>query len=84
MALFYFHLSDGSDLLLDPEGRQLPANLVGPAAIAEARAIVAADARTGHINLAQRIVVHDASGEVVFGVDFEDAVQVTHDPQHAR
>jgi uncharacterized protein DUF6894 len=84
MAIYYFHLCDGTDILLDPDGRELDSTLVASAATAEARAIIAADAAAGHIDLTHRIEVHDASREVVFCVEFEDAVQVTHGPQRVR
>lgn len=84
IATFYFHLCDGSDLLLDPEGRELSLDLVGPAAMAEARAIVSADVQTGQVDLAQRIEVHDANGQIVYSVEFEDAIHVTHNPERIR
>jgi hypothetical protein len=79
MALYYFHLCDGTDVLLDPDGRDLKADAVVAAALAEARAIVAADARAGHIYLDQKIEVHDADGKIVHHIDFEEAVRVTHE-----
>ena len=78
MATYYFHLIDGVDRLLDPDGRDLASDTVAGAALAEARAIIAADARSGHIYLDQSIEVHDADGKTVHRVTFEDAVQVTH------
>jgi hypothetical protein len=78
MARYYFHLCDGSDLLLDEEGRDLEAGQIAGAALAEARSIIAGDATTGHIYLDQRIEVHDPGGKLVHCLSFEDAVQVTH------
>jgi len=48
MALYFFHLVDGADLLLDPDGREIDPGSVHAAALAEARAMIAADARVGH------------------------------------
>lgn len=79
MAIYYFHLCDGIDILLDPDGRELDGGLVASSALAEARAIIAADAKAGHIFLDQMIEVHDAGGTVVHRVAFEDAVQVTRE-----
>jgi len=79
MAIFYFHLIDGVDRLLDPDGRDLESGTVAGAALAEARAIIAADARSGHIYLNQSIEVQDSDGIVVHRVAFEDAVKVTHE-----
>ncbi|MFL6722332.1 MAG: DUF6894 family protein [Sphingomonas sp.] len=78
MALYYFHLRDGVDVLLDPEGRELDSGNIAEAALTEARAIISADARNGHVFLDQNIDVQDASGAIVHCIAFEDAVQVTH------
>jgi hypothetical protein len=75
---YYFHLCDGVDVLLDPDGRELDARSVEAAALAEARAIIAADAQGGHIHLDQQIEVRDAVGKIVHCISFEDAVTVTH------
>jgi hypothetical protein len=78
MATYYFHLCDGTGMLLDPDGRDLDTHAVASAALTEARAIVAADARSGHVYLDQTIEVHDRAGNIVHRVSFEDAVTVTH------
>lgn len=78
MPIYYFHLCDGADIVLDPEGREVPSNSVEEAAFTEARAIIAADAASGHIHLDQQIEVRDADGRTVCRVEFEDAVTVTH------
>lgn len=84
MALYYFHLCDGQDVLLDPDGRELNKRDIGDAALAEARAIIAADARNGRIFLDQNIEVHDGDGKLVHRINFEDAVQVTHEAVRLR
>jgi len=84
MATYYFHLCDGTDVLLDPDGREIESGSLSAAALNEARAIIAADARSGHIFLDQMIEVHDASGKVVHRVAFEDAVHVTHEAISVR
>jgi hypothetical protein len=76
--MFYFHLCDGTDVLLDPDGRELASEMIPAAALAEARAIIAADARDGHIRLDHDIQVRDAAGDTVHSIAFEDAVRVTH------
>jgi hypothetical protein len=78
MATYYFHLCDGVDVLLDPDGRELPIGCIEAAALTEARAIIAADVRGGHIHLDQEIEVRDTAGKVVHRIAFEDAVMVTH------
>lgn len=84
MATYYFHLCDGADVLLDPDGRELESSSLAAAALAEARAIIAADASSGHIYLDQNIEVHDGSGKIVHRIRFEDAVQVTHEAVSCR
>jgi hypothetical protein len=79
MTTYYFHLCDGTDVLLDPDGRELESGSLAVAALAEARAIIAADAGSGHIYLDQAIEVQDDDGQVVHRIRFEDAVQVTHE-----
>ncbi len=77
MARFYFHLRDGTDVLLDPDGREFSdAVKIPAAALAEARSIVSHDALEGRILLDQHIDVADALGVVVHSVAFHDAVEV--------
>lgn len=76
MTIYFFHLCNGADVLLDPDGRELEVGDVATAAMAEARAIVSADARAGHINLNQRIDVEDAAGVLIHRLAFADAVQI--------
>jgi len=81
MAVYFFHLRNSVHVLLDPDGREIDDAGVAAAALAEARAIVAADARSGSIDLNQKIEVEDSGGEVVHRIEFEDAVQVIHRPE---
>jgi hypothetical protein len=77
MGTYYFHLRDGEDILLDPDGSELSdMAAVVARALAEARAIIAADATSGTIKLNQRLDVQDHLGAVVHSLQFEDAVQV--------
>jgi hypothetical protein len=76
--IYYFHLCDGTDVLLDPEGRSLPdMNAVIALSLVEARAIIGAEALQGKIALEQRIEVEDELGAIVHTLPFEDAVRVT-------
>jgi hypothetical protein len=78
MSMMFFHLRDGVDQLIDPDGIALP----GPEAV-KARAlecafdILAADIREGKLNLNNRIDVEDEGGEVVFSVDFRSLVEIS-------
>ena len=78
MPTYYFHLRNGSDTLLDHEGRKL-LGIESAMAIAllEARSIIGADALDGKIALGQRIDVEDGLGAIVHTLQFEDAVHIT-------
>jgi len=77
MPLYYFHLRNGRDALLDPDGQTLiDMNAIVGTALREARAIIGADALDGKIWLAQHIDVEDACGAIVHRLDFEDAVEI--------
>ena len=75
---YFFHLCDGITKLLDPEGRELEAEDVPAITLGEARAIIAADAKEGHIYLDQRIEVLNGAGELIHRLQFEDALRITH------
>jgi hypothetical protein len=77
MALYYFHLRDGVDVVLDAEGRELPdMDAVAKAALREARGVLSAEMRTGHVDLDQSIDVEDSTGLVVHRLRFADAVTI--------
>ena len=76
MAIYFFHLRNGVDVLLDPDGRNLATTGIPDAALGEARAIISADARAGRIDLDQSIEVQDSTGEVVHRIAFEYAVNI--------
>ena len=81
MKTYFFHLRDGIDVLLDPDGRQL-VDLAAAiaAALIEARSIIGADALLGTIMLEQRIDVEDELGAIVHSLEFEDAVHLIRAP----
>ncbi len=76
MPLYFFHLKDGIDVVLDPEGLQMPAEAVPGAALFQARDCMAGDIRTGRLDLRFRIDVHDEAGEIVHSLPFGDALEV--------
>lgn len=77
MPRYYFHLRDGADVLLDPEGREFDGlDAIAHATLAEARAILCADIRQGAIRLDQMIDVEDGRGRVVHSLSFLDAVTI--------
>jgi len=76
--LYYFHLLDGADILLDPEGLDLEGiKAVERIALKEARTLISHEALSGAIDMDQRIEVRDPSGAVVHLLEFADAVSVS-------
>ena len=77
MPLYYFHLRNGEDILLDEDGRELLSmREIEVAALQEARAIISHDALQGRIDLAYHIDVQDGSGEMLHSLRFGDAVEI--------
>jgi hypothetical protein len=78
VPLYYFHLCNGSDVLLDPEGRELGSlQQVQLATLSEARSVISHDALEGRVDLAYHIDVHDAAGGTVHSLQFCDAVVIS-------
>ena len=75
MPRFFFHLENGSDLLLDPDGLLMPRDAVLSAALRQARDCIAGDVQIGRLDLHYRIDVHDEAGEIIHSLDFRDAVE---------
>jgi uncharacterized protein DUF6894 len=77
MALYFFHLRDGEDMLLDPEGCELPdLGAVAERTMATARSLLSADVLQGRLDLDLRIDVVDAGGAAIHSLDFADAVEI--------
>lgn len=77
MPRYFFHLCDGHETLIDPDGREIPdPSLISHFALQEARAIVSHDALDGRIKLDQHIEVRDSSGLVVHQLQFVDAIKI--------
>jgi hypothetical protein len=78
LALYFFHLCDGRDTLIDPDGREIgDAATIGAIAIKEARAMISQDALGGKIMLEQFIEVRDEGGKLIHRMGFRDAVSVS-------
>ena len=78
VALYYFHLSDGHQALIDPEGREVADfSQIAGMALKEARAMISQDALGGRINLNQYIEVRDDAGKLVHQLAFRDAVRIS-------
>lgn len=78
MALYYFHLVDGRQALIDPDGREVAdSSEISALALHEARAMICQDALAGRIILTQYIEVRDEAGKLVHQLNFADAVTIT-------
>jgi hypothetical protein len=76
MARYFFHLHDGRQTLIDPEGREIEdRSAIGDFALREARAMISQDALGGKIDLRQFIEVRDDSGKLIHQLSFRDAVK---------
>ena len=77
MAVYFFHLCDGRDALLDSEGREIAdVASIADLALKEARAMISQDALGGRIMLNQYIEVRDAGGKLIHQLSFRDAVTI--------
>lgn len=77
MARFYFHLRDGRDVLLDPDGSELAdMDAVRARALADARSIMSADILEGRLKLDMRVDVEDQAGRIVHRLPFVEAVEI--------
>jgi len=78
MALYYFHIVNGSDIIEDELGTECPDNAdIRQLAIEGAREVVAEAVKTGTpANLDQMYRVVGPSGKVVCEVPFREAVSV--------
>lgn len=77
VARCYFHLKNGDERLLDPEGQQIEnPGRIAEIALKEVRSIISQDALRGEIDLDQRPEVEDESGKLVYSLPFADAVRI--------
>lgn len=77
MALYFFHLCDGSHHLLDVEGQELPDLDAAKAfALLCARDTLSHEMRNGLLDLRVRLDVADTAGTVIHTLPLEEAFQV--------
>jgi len=77
VARYFFHLRYGEDVLLDPEGVDLPdTGIIASRAMHEARSILSHEAIAGRLRLDQRIDVEEADGTIVHSLPFCDAIEI--------
>ena len=76
MPRYLMHLVDSVDVLLDPDGIELPTEAVAQKALASARDCIAGDVHEGRVDLRYRIDVHDENDQVIHSISFADAVEI--------
>ena len=78
MSRYFFHLCDGHDTLIDPEGREIgDFSMISHMTLREARGMISQDAIGGRIMLDQHIEVRNADGKLVHQLSFRDAVTIS-------
>lgn len=80
MPLYFMHLRDGTEELLDPDGRDFPSlGALRDAVLFTARDLLKGDIHDGLLDLRFRIDAHDESGAIVHTLPFKHAVNIIPD-----
>ena len=84
MPRYFMHLRDGSDEMLDAEGKDFASlDELRTAVLFSARDLMAGDIRNGVLDLRFRIDAEDEHGAIVYALPFESAVNII-DPASGR
>ena len=77
MGRYYFHLSDGDNVLRDGEGVDLPdGEAAAQRALDSARDILSAEIRMGRIPLNMHLAVEDDTGDTIHRLPFAKAFEI--------
>jgi hypothetical protein len=77
MARYFMHLRDGSEELLDPDGKEFESlEALRRATMDTARDLIAGDVRTGLVDFRFRIDAEDEAGQIVYRLPFKHAVSI--------
>ena len=77
MALYFMHLRDGTDEMLDPEGKDFATlDELRTAVLFSARDLMAGDLRNGVLDFRFRIDAEDERGTVVYTLPFASALSI--------
>ena len=77
MPHYYLHICNGAGFVEDEEGQQLDNDEAARAtAIHAARDIMAAELRTGELDLSSFIEVEDEAHKLLFTITFGDAINI--------
>ena len=76
MSRYFFHLRDGHDQLLDPEGIELAdAQAIDAAALRAARDTLSHELKEGRLDLRYRIDVEDEGGNILHSIALAEAFE---------
>jgi hypothetical protein len=82
MAHYYFDVLNGTGLTIDDEGQDFAGDRDARAqAIESIRSIVSEEARHGQINLNGVVSVRDENRDLMFTVQFDDAIELILPPR---
>jgi hypothetical protein len=76
VPLYFMHLRNSTDEVLDQDGILMPEEAVARATLLAARDCMAHDLRSGRLELEHRIDVENEAGEIVHTLQFADAVTI--------
>ena len=77
MPLYFFHLRDGEDVVLDLEGTELAdMNAVRVLALQHARTLISEGVKEGGVPLHLSLEVRDGDGRLCWTLPFKDAVEL--------
>jgi len=80
MGRYYFHLSDGENILRDNEGVDLPdTEAAAVRALDSARDILSAEMRMGRVPINMHLAVENESGKTVHRLPFDQAFEIIRD-----
>ena len=77
MPLYFMHLRDGTEELLDPDGVRLPdLDSLRKAVLIAVRDLISGDVQRGVIDMRFRIDAENELGEIVYTMPFKHAVTI--------
>lgn len=77
MARYFMHLRDGTEELLDQEGREFATlDALRKGVLASARDLMTGDVRGGMLDFRFRIDAQDESGVIVYTLPFKHALHI--------
>lgn len=77
MARYFLHLRDGTDELLDPEGREFAdMEALRTAVLIAVRDLICGDLRGGLLDLRFRVDAENESGDIVYSLPFKHGFSI--------